>query len=430
MKIIKKILKTILILIIIGAIGVGGYFGYQYYLSIDNEETVEESETEESEETISYSDDFKKVIEFEEIMLSGFENGKNEVDVSSLNLSDDDENQLWVSTCLKLSPYLYSLYGNTSYSTDGDIIKTIICQEDDVEALLENEETISVSLETLMNEAESASSDMEKALAIHDAIIINNAYEEYGYESHTAGGMLLYGSGVCDAYSNLYQYVMNKLGLTTYTYISDSMSHAWNVIEIDDVYYHVDLTYDDSLLDDYDRLGMVLHDYFLVSDSLINEDHSDYYIDYTCNEEISCEDTSYDEQEFTESNSPVIYYNDHLYYIIYDETSTHSYLLKDGEVFYDLGLWQVSSDESSYYLTAAFSGLFIEDDYIYFNTATEIIRVSLTDESSNTVFTYSGDGMLAGIRLNGDKIDYLNVTYKISYQSVSVASCSIESVTY
>lgn len=45
--------------------------------------------------------------------------------------------------------------------------------------------------------------------------------------------------------------------------------HAWNIIRIDGVYYHLDATFDNSL----SREGEIRYDYFNLDDKYIFKDH-------------------------------------------------------------------------------------------------------------------------------------------------------------
>lgn len=113
---------------------------------------------------------------------------------------------------------------------------------------------------------------------LHDILIRNIKYEKQNnYEVHTIIGPLLKRKCVCDGFSKLYKLILDELGIENYLIygkgfvhtLSDSEEHAWNLVKIDNDFYHVDVTYDATLsMHDYIR-----YDYFLVDDTLISMDH-------------------------------------------------------------------------------------------------------------------------------------------------------------
>lgn len=113
---------------------------------------------------------------------------------------------------------------------------------------------------------------------LHDILIRNIKYEKQNnYEVHTIIGSLLKRKCVCDGFSKLYKLILDELGIENYLIygkgfvhtLSDSEEHAWNLVKIDNDFYHVDVTYDATLsMHDYIR-----YDYFLIDDTLISMDH-------------------------------------------------------------------------------------------------------------------------------------------------------------
>ena len=60
---------------------------------------------------------------------------------------------------------------------------------------------------------------------------------------------------------------MTKLGIPTYSITGYSNeNHVWNIVELEDGFYNVDLTWDDQ----YEQR---IYKYFNISDEMINEDH-------------------------------------------------------------------------------------------------------------------------------------------------------------
>lgn len=87
-------------------------------------------------------------------------------------------------------------------------------------------------------------SDYEKALILHDYMILHATYD-YSCQGYTAADILLRGTGVCQAYTYAYAELLNRAGITnTYEYGDD---HVWNMACLDGVWVHIDCTWDDPL---------------------------------------------------------------------------------------------------------------------------------------------------------------------------------------
>ncbi len=115
--------------------------------------------------------------------------------------------------------------------------------------------------------------DYQKAKAIHDYMVSHYRYDEtYSDASYSFTGLLDYGTGVCQAYAELYELLMDKCGIDSYIIVGYAgESHSWNIIKLDGDWYHVDCTWDDPVPD---RPGTVRWDYFCISDTEMVRDHS------------------------------------------------------------------------------------------------------------------------------------------------------------
>lgn len=118
-------------------------------------------------------------------------------------------------------------------------------------------------------------SDYEKELALHDYIVLHSSY---GYETgaekyaYTAYGVLCDGKGVCSGYAQAFSLLLTCCGIENefVTGEAGGESHAWNKVKLDGNWYSVDITWDDPVPD---RLGYAGHQYFNVTDDLLDDDH-------------------------------------------------------------------------------------------------------------------------------------------------------------
>ena len=93
--------------------------------------------------------------------------------------------------------------------------------------------------------------DYEKALIVHDYIILNCCYD-HKEENYSAYDCLVKKSAVCQGYSLAFMYVMRDLlGYDCTVVFTDSQNHSWNAIKIGKSWYHVDLTSDDPTFTTY-----------------------------------------------------------------------------------------------------------------------------------------------------------------------------------
>lgn len=118
-------------------------------------------------------------------------------------------------------------------------------------------------------------SEYERELYIHDVIYEICEYDDYAaevvygdddyvdyFDSYNAYGTLVNGSAVCQGYADAYTYLLSLVGVNN-TQIS-SQDHIWNAVELDEQWYNVDLTWDDTT-------GS--YDYFNITDEEIAYDH-------------------------------------------------------------------------------------------------------------------------------------------------------------
>ena len=112
-------------------------------------------------------------------------------------------------------------------------------------------------------------SDVEKALVLHDKLALHCSYDyenlnndSLPVSARNAYGIIVLKTGVCMGYALAYDYLLEQVGIKTLYCSSDTLNHAWNIVYINDIPYHVDVTWDDPVWDMY---GRVSHENFLRS---------------------------------------------------------------------------------------------------------------------------------------------------------------------
>lgn len=111
-------------------------------------------------------------------------------------------------------------------------------------------------------QAASYASDADKERFAHDAIIDMVDYVRSAEMSQSAYSALVNKKSVCAGYARAYQLIMQELGIPCYYCVgSAGEDHAWNIVKLDDGFYNVDLTWDDTDGGHYDYFNKTDEDY-------------------------------------------------------------------------------------------------------------------------------------------------------------------------
>ena len=123
----------------------------------------------------------------------------------------------------------------------------------------------------------SSMSDYEKELALHDYVVTHCKYSEITTQSpesdiYRAYGALVNGDAVCNGYAEALQLLFTCAGLNSQFVVgtADGIDHAWNLVELDGMWYHVDATWNDPIPDQGES---TVHPYFNVTDEIMEESH-------------------------------------------------------------------------------------------------------------------------------------------------------------
>lgn len=212
------------------------------------------------------------------------------VDISSFNISTKDTVALF-SAIAKYYPSEYSILSRSDftyrivYSPSRKIITGIRFYYDSTlssDAYQRRVKETNAAIEALVAKTKGMN-DFEKALYVHDYIILNCEYDldllnlikadgtldgEVYSERYTEYSVLVNGTGICGSYALAYRAVMNACGVECLYLSSKAMNHAWNMIKLDGKWYHVDCCWDDPTPD---RYGEARRTYFLRTDDEIME---------------------------------------------------------------------------------------------------------------------------------------------------------------
>ena len=152
---------------------------------------------------------------------------------------------------------------------------------------LDDIKTISNKIDEIYNEIITDNMTIEEKIkAFHDYIINNTSYDEersneiksnaitsLKHPSNTAYGPLFTGKAICGGYTDAMALFLDKLGLENYKVSSEK--HIWNLVNIDGKWKHLDLTWDDPVVNT--GANMLIDTYFLIdADTLLKTESTQH----------------------------------------------------------------------------------------------------------------------------------------------------------
>lgn len=120
-------------------------------------------------------------------------------------------------------------------------------------------------------------SNEEKIKAFHDYIInntkfdteIENSQDRLNSTSYNAYGLLINHKAICGGYSDTMAIYLDKLNIPNYRISTNE--HVWNLVNLDNKWLHLDVTWDDPVVSD--GTDMLMYDYYLIdTNTLLSKD--------------------------------------------------------------------------------------------------------------------------------------------------------------
>lgn len=145
---------------------------------------------------------------------------------------------------------------NTSYSykytESRKCVQVILNYNDTANNLKENTKIFDDTVNNIINKAKKYKTNYEREKYVHDYLVDNIKYDKNATMNQSAYSALINKKTICAGYARAFQYIMIKLEIPTYYVVGISnVNHAWNMVLLDDGYYNVDLTWDNSDLSRY-----------------------------------------------------------------------------------------------------------------------------------------------------------------------------------
>lgn len=316
----------------------------------------------------------------ESTLCNGYDQLLSSIDISAYALSLE-EAQAVVSRNFLSHPEYFYVGTSCSYQTTGSGNSKIVTAI--LPAYLYDKETIA-DMTVTYNEAVAAivagaptqGNDFDKLLYLHDYFIENYRYD-YTYTIRDAYTFFTQKTGVCQAYMLALIATAGELGIESIPVTSTPMKHAWNLVKLDGEWYHIDITWDDSV----SLPSHTSYTYFLQSDiglATIDKNLTEPHRDWQTT--AQAESTKYDAAMWRNSSTQMLKLNG-IYYCTVPDGAADRYALYGGsdpavqeKKATINAIWRTGNSDYSY--TSCYADLAIWQGLLLYNT-------------SNALYTYN-----------------------------------------
>lgn len=138
--------------------------------------------------------------------------------------------------------------------------------------------------EIYKNNYDSSKNITDNIRIFHDYIINNTKYDienddlSNNSKASTAYGVLFENKGICSGYSDTMALLLDKMKVKNYRISSDS--HMWNLVYIEGAWKHLDLTWDDPVVENDSEKNILSDKYFLIdAETLKNYNDNEHNFD-------------------------------------------------------------------------------------------------------------------------------------------------------
>ena len=230
-------------------------------------------------------EDYVDPLEFRAYLSAQLVSCPDSVDISQFQIPDSDEmiRQVMEFVWYQL-PESFHVWGASATGYGSDYVTTVYLSYkegmDTAEQYAYYRNRFLQAANYLLEGVENNNglTDVEKTLILHDRLANWAAYNYRDYldntltdDDYTAYGIFAKQTGVCQGYAMAYMYLLGRVDIYSGYVSSEALNHGWNIVYIDGVPYHVDVTWDDPV---WDQTGIVLHSNFLRStDGIIATGH-------------------------------------------------------------------------------------------------------------------------------------------------------------
>lgn len=353
-----------------------------------------------------------------EYMLASMENREEEIYLDEYYVPVKDFAALYY-TVVNRDAHLFDMTDFCAYSTmDGYIFTFIPAYTMTNEEYEDNKTLYNMYIEELLHLGDGALSDVEKILHLHDFMASHYSYDANGNtgdEASTAFGLMHNKTGVCRAYCVVFEEILLRWGIPCYVATSSDMLHAWNMVQLNGKWYHVDLTWDDALPD---FIGQAYHHFLLLDDATMQDPNYNDSIHYGWLADHAATDKTYVNYFWDDNRSPFRYIGGKWYHLELDTTNytTGLYVIdfathEKTPIHVTKNIWFLWNTSNKYY-TSTFGGIDTYDGWVIFNDALCLYAYHPETKEIKTLLDVTGSdkGYIYGSFIDDHVLYYGQVT--------------------
>ena len=174
-------------------------------------------------------------------------------------------------------------YSFTKYMRGGNIEKITLSGNYTMSAeeAEEKSKLVDEYVENCKNGYNGPVDDYEKVKYVYEYLIKNNEYDMAVSNNQNVLSVVMDNRTVCQGYAKATQLILNRMGVFCILcegIVKGTESHVWNIVKIDDEYYHVDTTWGDASYmvdeeaEDFET-PEINYDFLCITDDEIKETH-------------------------------------------------------------------------------------------------------------------------------------------------------------
>ncbi|MGN7765162.1 transglutaminase domain-containing protein [Paenibacillus sp. 22594] len=175
-------------------------------------------------------------------------------------------------------PYLYYIIDSYAFSYQGSSRSANVTVQMKYRETLQQTALVNKQVKTILQQIiTSGMNNHQKVKVIHDWVVLHLQYDAT-YRKYTAYEGLETGSAVCQGYSLLTYKLLLGAGIpnkivegTARPAGRPAQSHAWNLVQLDGHWYHLDTTWDDPTPSPEGGISTL---YYMRTDAQMRHDHS------------------------------------------------------------------------------------------------------------------------------------------------------------